>query len=57
MEELPPWEVELREKLELEIPEGIYSIFVDGKKMLTGKYGIIDQMVDQAWETLKNKKK
>jgi hypothetical protein len=47
------WEVKLREKLELEIPEGIYSITIDGKKYLTGRGGVIDQMVDIARETMK----
>ena len=51
------WEVCLREKLEAEIPEGIYSIMVDGKKMLTGRGGVIDQMVDVARETMKNENK
>jgi hypothetical protein len=39
------WEVLLREKLELEIPEGIYSIEMEGKKYLTGRNGIIDYLV------------
>lgn len=51
------WEILLREKLELEIPEGIYSIIVDGKKMLTGRGGVIDQLVDIARETLNKEKK
>lgn len=41
------WERVLREKLEVEIPEGIYSIVVMGKKMLTSRGGIIDQMVEE----------
>lgn len=51
------WEVLLREKLELEIPEGIYSITVEGKKYLTGRGGVIDQMVDIARETMQSEKK
>lgn len=44
------WEVSLREKLEAEIPEGIYSIVVEGKKMLTGRGGVIDDLVDKERE-------
>jgi len=51
------WEVVLREKLEAEIPEGIYSIVIDGKKYLTGKGGVIDQMVDIARETRNSENK
>lgn len=51
------WEVNLREKLEAEIPEGIYSITVDGKKYLTGRGGVIDQMVEVARETMQSEKK
>jgi hypothetical protein len=54
---MEPWEVILREKLELDIPEGIYSIIVEGKKMLTGRGGVIDQMVDIAREARLNEKK
>ena len=54
---MEPWEVILREKLEVEIPEGIYSIIVDGKKMLTGRGGVIDQMVDIAREAREKEKK
>lgn len=57
MDSLESWEKEFRQKLELEIPEGIYSIVVDGKKYLTGKGGIIDQMVDMARASLDNEKK
>lgn len=57
MEEMPLWEKELREKLEAEIPEGIYSITIDGKKYLTGRGGVIDQMVETARETLNSEKK
>jgi hypothetical protein len=41
------WEVLLREKLEGEIPEGIYSITIEGKKYLTGRGGVIDDLVDK----------
>ena len=54
---MEPWEVILRERLDQEIQEGLYSITVDGKKMLTGKYGVIDQMVDLARESLDSKNK
>jgi len=54
---MEPWEVILREKLEAEIPEGIYSITIDGKKYLTGRGGVIDQMVDIARDTLEKEKK
>ena len=54
---MPLWEKELREKLEAEIPEGIYSITIDGKKYLTGRGGVIDQMVETARETLNSEKK
>jgi hypothetical protein len=47
------WERVLREKLDLEIPEGIYSIVIEGKKYLTGKYGVIDHQVEIARESLK----
>jgi len=51
------WEVLLREKLEAEIPEGIYSITVLGKKMLTGRGGIIDEIVDKERETRQKENK
>jgi len=51
------WERVLREKLDKDIPEGLYTIIIDGKKMLTGKYGVIDQKVELAKETLKREKK
>lgn len=41
------WEQKYREILEQEIPEGLYSIIIDGKKMLTGRGGVIDQMVEE----------
>lgn len=41
------WEASLREKLELEIPEGIYSIVIEGKKYLTGRGGVIDDLVEK----------
>lgn len=41
------WERVLREKLEVEIPEDIYSIVVMGKKMLTGREGVIDDLVEK----------
>ena len=44
------WEVLLREKLEAEIPEGIYSIEIEGKKYLTGRGGVIDDLVDKERE-------
>lgn len=44
---MEPWEIILREKLERDIPEGIYSIEIEGKKYLTGRGGVIDQMVDK----------
>lgn len=51
------WEIILRKKLDQEIPEGLYTIIIDGKKMLTGKYGVIDQKVEIAKESLKKEKK
>lgn len=51
------WEEDLRQKLESEIPEGLYSIVIDGKKMLTGRGGLIDQMVEIARETMEKEKK
>lgn len=54
---MPEWEVILREKLEAEIPEGIYSILVDGKKMLTGRGGVVDQLVEVARETMRSENK
>ena len=50
---MEPWEIELREKLELEIPEGIYSIEIDGKKYLTGRGGVIDELVEKEREARK----
>lgn len=47
------WEVLLREKLELEIPEGIYSIEIEGKKYLTGRGGVIDDLVEKEREIRK----
>lgn len=47
MEPMEKWESDLREKLEAEIPEGIYSIVIDGRKYLTGRGGIIDQIVEE----------
>lgn len=47
MDPMEKWEIELRERLEQEIPEGIYSIEVEGKKYLTGRGGVIDQMVEE----------
>lgn len=47
MEPMEKWESDLREKLEAKIPEGIYSIVIDGKKYLTGRGGIIDQKVEE----------
>lgn len=41
------WEQKYREILEQEIPEGLYSITIEGKKMLTGRGGVIDQMVEE----------
>lgn len=52
MDPMEQWEIELRERLEQDIPEGIYSIVIEGKKYLTGRGGVIDQMVDQARETI-----
>jgi hypothetical protein len=51
------WEELLRKKLELEIPEGIYTITVEGIKMLTGKYGVIDHKVELARKSIKKEKK
>lgn len=47
MGNIEQWERDLREKLEAEIPEGIYSIVIDGKKYLTGRGGVIDQKVEE----------
>jgi len=42
------WEKKYREILELEIPESLYSIYVNGSKCLTGRQGVIDQFVEEA---------
>jgi hypothetical protein len=47
MDPMEKWEIELRERLEQDIPEGIYSIVIEGKKYLTGRGGVIDQMVEE----------
>ena len=51
------WEIDLRRYLEKDVCEGLYSILIDGKKYLTGKQGVIDQMVDIARDTLEKEKK
>jgi len=53
MEPIEEWEVLLRERLELEIPEGIYSIVIEGKKYLTGRGGVIDDLVEKEREARK----
>lgn len=44
------WEISLREKLKLEIQEGIYSVEIEGKKYLTGRDGFIEDLVNKERE-------
>jgi hypothetical protein len=50
------WEKDLREKLEEEIPNGVYIIDGSGGKAMTGKMGLIEFEVAVQREFRKNGK-
>ena len=45
--EIPQWEIDLRNKLRKELPDGAYDISSPGLKILTGKGGKIEYEVSK----------